>query len=94
MLSFAFEGVTSLTDRPLKMISGLGGFLMLASIVALLWMLIAGSRADAAVWLGVSLWFLGGLILLCLGVVGQYVGKIYLETKHRPRYLVREYLHS
>jgi len=76
------------------MISGLGGFLMLASIVALLWMLIAGSRADAAVWLGVSLWFLGGLILLCLGVVGQYVGKIYLETKHRPRYLVREYLHS
>ena len=48
----------------------------------------------ASVWLGISLWLLGGLQLIALGIVGRYVGKIYLETKRRPRYLVREYLHD
>jgi hypothetical protein len=94
MLAFAFEGITSLTDKPLRLISSLGGFLMLASAAALIVMLCTGAKIEAAVWLGVSLWLLGGLILVSLGVVGQYVGKIYLETKHRPRFFVREYLHE
>ncbi len=92
MLQFAFEGITSLSDKPLRMITGLGIFLIFGSILAMLLMLILGSSIEATVWLAVSLWLLGGIQLLAIGIVGRYVGKTYLETKHRPRYFVREYL--
>jgi len=92
MLQFAFEGITSLSDKPLRMITGLGLLLILGSILAMLLMLVLGKGIEATVWLAVSLWLLGGIQLLAIGIVGRYVGKTYLEAKHRPRYFVREYL--
>lgn len=91
MLSFAFEGITSLSDRPIRMIGALGGLLMAGSLLTLLILLILGKVTGTA-FLGCSLFFLSGLQLLAIGIVGRYVGKTYLETKHRPRYIIREYL--
>ena len=94
MLAFAFEGITSLSDRPLKLITSLGCTISVITVLVMLALAIFAPPIGASVWLGISLWLLGGLQLIALGIVGRYVGKIYLETKRRPRYLVREYLHD
>jgi len=95
MLSFAAEGITSLSTRPLKMIAGLGLFIFMVSIVMLVYILArwaTGHTITGWASLSCSLWAIGGLILLSLGVIGEYIGKIYLETKDRPRFLIREVL--
>ncbi len=95
MLAFALEGITSLSVKPLRMITGLGFFVFLASLVMIVYNLVryfTGHTVTGWASLSCSLWALGGLILLALGVVGEYVGKIYLETKGRPRFLIREVL--
>ena len=95
MLSFAMEGVTSLSVKPLRMITGLGFLIFLVSLVMIVYNLARwamGATVTGRASLACSLWALGGLILLAMGVVGEYVGKIYLETKGRPRFLIRQVL--
>ena len=95
MLAFAMEGITSLSVKPLRMITALGCGVFLVSVVMIIYNIIRWAcGATVAGWasLSCSVWFLGGLILLCLGVVGEYVGKLYLESKDRPRYIIREVL--
>ena len=95
MLSFAVEGITSLSVKPIRYITGLGFFVFLFSIVILIYSFIRhymGETIQGWTTLMVSIWAIGGLILFSLGVVGEYVGKIYLETKGRPRFIIEEFL--
>ena len=95
MLSFALDGITSFSVKPLKLISNLGILISVLSILGLLYALIsyfAGWAVDGWTAIVCSIWLLGGLQMLCLGVVGGYIGKIYSEVKARPRYRVEEYL--
>ena len=95
MLSFAVEGITSFSVKPLKMIMALGLFIILCSLLAIVYVLVSffGGNADAG-WpsLMISIWFLGGVQLFSIGLVGEYIGKIYLETKKRPRFNIEELL--
>ena len=93
MLSFALEGVTSLSVKPIRYITLLGFLLFAVSLVMLLYFIARWAVGATVIgWASVicSLWAIGGLILLSLGVIGEYIGKIYLETKARPRFLIRE----
>ena len=95
MLAFALEGITSLSIKPIRMITGLGFFIFLVSIVMLIYSVARWATGATIIgWASVicSVWAIGGLILLSLGVIGEYIGKIYLETKARPRFLIREVL--
>jgi glycosyltransferase involved in cell wall biosynthesis len=95
MLSFALEGVTSMSTRPIRWITGLGFLIFLVSILMLIYSVVRwATGATTTGWASVicSVWAIGGLILLSLGVIGEYVGKVYLETKQRPRFLIREVL--
>lgn len=97
MLSFAVEGVTSLSTKPIRMITGLGFFIFLISIGMLIYSLVrhfTGATIVGWTTLMVSVWAIGGLILLSLGVVGEYIGKIYLETKARPRFIIEQFLND
>jgi glycosyltransferase involved in cell wall biosynthesis len=96
MIAFAFEGITSFSIKPLTMIFKLGIIITILSLVFFLTMLIMDlfNKKDIqiVVYLVISLWFLGGINLTSVGIVGQYVGKNYIETKSRPRYFVEERL--
>lgn len=97
MLSFAIEGITSLSIKPIRMITFLGFFIFLVSIGILIYSLVRhfmGATIVGWTTLMVSVWAIGGLILLSLGVVGEYIGKIYLETKARPRFIVEQFLNE
>ena len=95
MLSFAMEGITSLSVKPIRMITGLGFLVFLVSIAMLIYSIVRWAMGETILgWASLicSVWAIGGLILLSLGVIGEYIGKIYLETKGRPRFLIREVL--
>lgn len=95
MLSFAMEGITSLSTKPIRYITLLGFLIFLVSIVMLATFIVKWALGmTVAGWASVicSVWAIGGLILLSLGVIGEYIGKIYLETKGRPRFLIRTVL--
>lgn len=95
MISFAFEGITSLSTQPLRMITYLGGIIFTMSIVFLIYTLIRFfSNETISGWssLMISIWAIGGLLMLSVGVVGEYIGKIYLETKKRPRFIIEQVL--
>lgn len=97
MISFAVEGITSLSIKPIRMITVLGFFVFLVSIGILIYSLVRhfmGATIVGWTTLMVSVWAIGGLILLSLGVVGEYIGKIYLETKARPRFIIEELLNQ
>lgn len=95
MLSFAAEGITSFSVKPLKIIMALGLFIIFCSLLAIIYVLVSFfvGHADAG-WpsLMISIWFLGGVQLFSMGLLGEYIGKIYLETKKRPRYNIEEVL--
>lgn len=95
MLSFAFEGITSMSVKPIRMICALGVFVFLVSIGLLIYSLVRhfmGQTVAGWTSIVVSIWALGGLQLLAIGVIGEYIGKVYLETKKRPRYIIEKYL--
>ncbi|WP_022759922.1 MULTISPECIES: glycosyltransferase family 2 protein [unclassified Butyrivibrio] len=95
MLSFAFEGITSLSVKPIRIISGLGVLIFSVSIIILIYSLVrhfSGNTIPGWTTTVLSIWAIGGLTMISLGVIGEYVGKIYLETKNRPRYIISEYL--
>ena len=95
MLAFAAEGITSLSTKPLQCITALGFVIFAVSILMLIHFIVQWAVGNTvAGWASVicSVWAIGGLILLSLGVIGEYIGKIYLETKDRPRFIIREIL--
>jgi glycosyltransferase involved in cell wall biosynthesis len=95
MLAFAIEGITSCSVKPLRMITFLGLFIFMVSIVLLIYFLVVyftGRTVHGWTTLAISLWGIGGLILLSLGVIGEYIGKIYLEVKERPRYIIQDFI--
>lgn len=93
MLAFAVDGITSFSVKPLKLIFNLGVLAALVGFIGTVWSGIAHFAAGWSGWLAAfwSLWLLGGLILLCMGVAGAYIGKIYAETKARPRYKIETF---
>ena len=93
MLALAFDGITSLSVKPIRLITGLGVVVSVLSFIGVLWALIAALAGHTvAGWASTvcMVCFMGGVQLLCLGVIGEYIGKIYMETKHRPRYILSE----
>lgn len=95
MLAFALDGITSLSDRPIQFILALGLVTTAGGAASLPFSLTRYAKSDHendTALLQSSLWSVGGLVLTSLGIVGDYVGKIYLETKHRPRYIIAETL--
>lgn len=93
MLSLAFDGITSLSIKPIRIITALGVIVALLSVAGIIWTFVTAlSGMTAPGWASVTciLCFLSGIQLVCLGVLGEYIGKIYIETKQRPRYIVAE----
>lgn len=94
MLKFAVNGITSFSTVPIQMITYLGFSFILFSLLILLYCFIqffTGNTVDGWTFIVVSLWLLGGIILMSLGIIGEYIGKIYMETKSRPRYIVERF---
>lgn len=97
MLALAFNGISSFSVKPITMILGLGAFIIFCSILAAIYALVSyftGHVVQGWTSLILSIWFLGGLQLLAIGLVGQYIGKIYMEVKQRPRYNIEKVLES
>ena len=97
MLALAWEGITSLSVKPIRIITFIGLISVLISIIMLLVFLIQWiCGVTVAGWTSIifSIWLLGGLQIFAIGIVGEYIGKIYLETKHRPRFIVEKFLHD
>ena len=95
MIAFATDGITSFSIKPIRFILNIGVVVFLISLVMLLYALIAKLTGNAAVgWTSTlgSIWLIGGIQLLSLGIIGEYIGKIYNETKERPRYIIDTYL--
>ncbi len=93
MLALAFEGITSFSVKPIRLAMSLSGFALLISVVILIYSIvrrIQGGTVPGWASLSVSVWFLGALQLLMIGIVGEYVGKVYLETKRRPKYIIKD----
>ncbi len=94
MLSFAFDGITSFSVKPIKIVWTVGVLVCVAAIIAAIYTIISkclGYSTDGWASLMCSIWFLGGVQLVSIGVIGEYIGKIYKETKARPRYIIEEY---
>ena len=97
MMSFAIEGITSLSIKPMKFVTGMGIFVFLVSIAMMIYAFVSYFTGRVvAGWTSIliSVWAIGGMVLLGLGIVGSYIGKIYLETKKRPRYIVEKYINE
>ena len=95
MLSFAVNGITSFSVKPIRMIMSIGFIVFLVSIAILIYSVVVffmGKTVSGWSSLMVSVWGIGGLMLLSIGIVGEYIGKMYLETKARPRYAIRDIL--
>ena len=97
MLALAFNGISSFSVKPISMVLGMGFAIVVLSVLAAVYALISyftGNVEPGWTSLILSVWFLGGLQLLAIGLVGQYIGKIYIEVKHRPRYNIEKVLSS
>lgn len=95
MLSFSIDGITSFSARPMRMIFMVGLVLLLLDIAVAIWVFVAHFFYDTmSGWssLMLSVWFLGSLILISIGVVGEYIGKIFIEVKNRPRFAIKDKL--
>lgn len=93
MLALAFDGITSLSIKPIRIITGLGMILSVLSFIGVIWSVLVQISGNAvAGWASMTsiVCFIGGVQLICLGVLGEYIGKIYLEVKERPRYIISE----
>lgn len=95
MLSFAWDGITSFSVKPLRMICSIGFIILFISIAIMIYSLIrkiTGNTVDGWTFLSISIWFIGGIQMISLGIIGEYIGKVYTEVKARPRYVVEENL--
>ncbi len=97
MISFAIEGITSLSTKPIRLITYLGTLIFVVGIFVLLYSIISyftGNTVQGWTTIVMSVWLIGGLLLLSIGVIGEYIGKIYMEVKQRPRYIVQEFINT
>ena len=97
MLAFAIDGITSFSVKPLRLITTVGMVIFVVSLFMLLYTLVSWITGNAVLgWTSTlaSIWMIGGIQLLCLGVIGEYVGKIYNETKRRPRFIIDRYMNE
>ena len=97
MISFAFEGITSFSVKPIRLVLLTGVIMFLTSLIALSYSLlvwILGQTIQGWTTLVISIWMLGGIQLLCFGVIGEYIGKIYIETKQRPKFIIDKFLNN
>lgn len=97
MLSFAFEGITSLSVKPIELILRVGIIFALFGFGVLIYALVRYIMGATQVgWTSIfgSLWFIGGFLMLSIGIVGKYIGKMYLETKARPRFIIESFIHE
>lgn len=95
MVSFAFDGITSFSIKPIRMITVVGLVIFVVSLVMLIYSLVVNALGNTATgWTSMimSIWLLGGLQLLAIGIIGEYVGKAYMETKKRPKYIIETVL--
>lgn len=95
MLSFAVDGITSFSVKPLRLIFYLGSAFLLISLGILIYVIVAlceGRGVQGWASLMLSIWFVGGCMLICLSIIAAYIGRIYTEGKHRPRYNIEQYL--
>ena len=93
MLSLAFDGITSLSVKPIRFITGFGVIVALISFIGVIWAIVeALLGATVSGWASMTsiICFVSGVQLICLGVIGEYIGKIYMETKRRPRYIISD----
>jgi len=88
MIAFAIEGITSFSVRPVRLITAAGA--AISAVSALIWLILLFTSTDATIKAAASIWTLGGIELVALGVVGEYVGRVYQETKHRPRFIIEK----
>ncbi|HIZ56637.1 MAG TPA: glycosyltransferase family 2 protein [Firmicutes bacterium] len=97
MLGFAFDGITSFSVKPIRFVFSMGILLFLVSIAVLIYSLVVkllGHTVTGWTTVMISIWMIGGIQLLCLGVIGEYIGKIYQEVKHRPAYIIEAFLND
>ncbi|MCI9272731.1 MAG: glycosyltransferase family 2 protein [Clostridiales bacterium] len=95
MMNFAFDGITSFSVKPIRMVTSLGLIIFTISILMLIFFLVThftGHTVPGWTTIVISVWAIGGLQLLATGVIGEYIGKIYMETKARPKYIVEDFL--
>lgn len=95
MVAFAMDGITSLSVKPIRFITAVGVILFVISMILLIYYTVGhfiGNTVQGWSTIVVSIWGIGGLELLAIGIIGEYIGKIYLETKERPRFIVEEFL--
>ena len=93
MINFAIDGITSLSVKPIRLITGFGAIVSLLGFIGIIWaiiMFLAGNTVAGWSSMVCMICFIGGIQLLSLGVIGEYVGKMYLETKKRPRYIIKD----
>ncbi len=97
MLNFAWDGITSFSVKPIRLVLNVGILILILSFLMIFYSIIQkmlGNTVDGWTFIVCSLWLLGGIQMLSLGIIGEYIGKIYREAKARPRYLVTDYLVS
>ena len=97
MIAFAMEGITSLSNKPIRLVTFAGLICGLLGVVMAIYVLVSLCRGHSvAGWASImmSIWLLGGMQLVALGLIGEYVGKIYMETKRRPKFILEEYIHA
>lgn len=97
MLNFAWDGISSFSVKPLRMICSLGFVILFVSIAIIIYSFIQkliGNTVSGWTFLSISIWFIGGLQMISIGIIGEYIGKIYSETKARPRYIILEDLNK
>ncbi|MCQ2490398.1 MAG: glycosyltransferase family 2 protein [Ruminococcus sp.] len=97
MLSFAVNGITSFSTKPLKLITAIGFIMSAISAAAIIWAFVVKLLGHSELgWSSTmcSIWFIGGIQILALGIIGEYIGKIYAEVKQRPRFIVAEFIND
>lgn len=97
MLSFAMEGITSLSVKPIRFVTTAGIIVFLVSLIMMIYTLVqyfTGVTVQGWSSILISVWLIGGIQMIALGVIGEYIGKIYMETKERPRYIVEQFLNE
>ena len=95
MLNFAWDGITSFSVKPLRLICVLGFIILFISVAIMIYSIIrklTGNTVPGWTFLSISIWFIGGIQMISIGIIGEYIGKIYQETKRRPRYIISENL--
>ena len=97
MLNFAWDGITSFSIKPLRFVTSIGFIVLFVSIIIMVYSLIrkiTGNTVDGWTFLSISIWFIGGLQMISIGIIGEYIGKIYSETKQRPRFIISNNLNE